>query len=179
MYKNRKLAEADYFLGQMRQVADDYDAFIYNFSAFLAAARSVMQYARDEAIGKTGGQAWYDAQVTGSQVLAFFKDIRDMNIHVRPIEPTRSVSLHLTANLIPSGSLTMTKIDSDGNVVGEFAAPSNTLPAQAARRPAVVQYRYSLQEWSGSDDLLTLSQTYLDAVRQFVSAGVACGFVTG
>lgn len=51
-----KLAEARYFYSRMRKEVDDREAFTCNLSAFLAAARSVLQYALKEAKTKTGGQ---------------------------------------------------------------------------------------------------------------------------
>jgi hypothetical protein len=46
MYEEQKIAEAQYFLEQMESTKDDEKAFQYNLSAFLAASRSVLLYAK-------------------------------------------------------------------------------------------------------------------------------------
>ncbi len=64
MYERDKIIEAEYFYTRMKQEQKDRDAFRYNLSAFLSAARSVLQYALKEAETRTGGQQWYDNQVS-------------------------------------------------------------------------------------------------------------------
>jgi hypothetical protein len=46
----------------------------------LSAARSVVQYAGEEAGRQAGGQAWYDGYMATSKVLKFFKDRHDVNV---------------------------------------------------------------------------------------------------
>jgi hypothetical protein len=48
-----KLAEAEYFYGRMQAERYNDAAFLHNLSAFLAAARSVLQYALKEAKAKS------------------------------------------------------------------------------------------------------------------------------
>ena len=48
--------------------------FQYELSAFLSAARSILQYSLKEAQHKSGGQKWYDDYIAGSAILVFFKD---------------------------------------------------------------------------------------------------------
>ena len=55
MYEQEKLGEANYFYSRMLSEAVDRDAFIFNLSAFLSSARSVLQYAFKEAQTKSGG----------------------------------------------------------------------------------------------------------------------------
>lgn len=93
MNEKRKLVEARFFLGKMRQARALPDEFEHYLSAFLSAARSVLQYALEEAKTKPGGQAWYDGQVSGDSSLRFFKDKRDVNIHVRPLGVMQQVTL--------------------------------------------------------------------------------------
>jgi hypothetical protein len=63
MHEARKLKETWFFLGEMNTRGHDSSAFIHLLSGFLSAARSVAQYAHAEAATKSGGQAWYDAEV--------------------------------------------------------------------------------------------------------------------
>ena len=63
MHEQAKINEAEYFLAQMTALVDHGAASKYELNAFLAAARSSLQYALKEAKPKTSGQAWYNAQV--------------------------------------------------------------------------------------------------------------------
>ena len=92
MHEQHKLDEAQYFLDRLGQLPEP-DSFRYELSAFLSAARSALQYALEEAKTKPGGQAWYDAQVSGKTLVKFFRDKRDISIHRQPVVPTTSASV--------------------------------------------------------------------------------------
>src|SRR5438477_12783348 len=81
MHEEPKLREGAYFLLQMRSFLQDPEVFRYNLSAFLSAARSVVQYALKEARTKPGGQRWYDGFVEHDKLIRFFASRRDANIH--------------------------------------------------------------------------------------------------
>jgi hypothetical protein len=96
--KTQKLAEAKYFYDRMVEVQNtvvshNREYFIYNFSAFLSASRSVLQYMLEEIeqkkdpIQQLEARQWYDKKMAASPRLKFFKDKRDINIHVSPIKP--------------------------------------------------------------------------------------------
>ncbi len=57
VHEATKIREAEYFLGQMLCTQNQLQHFTYNLSAFLSAARSVLQYALAEAKTKPNGQA--------------------------------------------------------------------------------------------------------------------------
>ena len=69
MNERYKIGEAKYFLARMEKSALDPVAFHYNYSAFLSAARSVTQYAREESSSK-GRKQWYDETVSGNDALS-------------------------------------------------------------------------------------------------------------
>ncbi len=56
MYEKDKIIEAEYFYSRMSQEQNDRDAFRHNLSAFLSAARSVLQYALKEAETNTNSK---------------------------------------------------------------------------------------------------------------------------
>jgi hypothetical protein len=70
MNERYKIGEARFFLGRMEESIGNREAFRYYLSAFLAAAQSVLQYAREESKSK-GGQQWYDKTITGNVVLSY------------------------------------------------------------------------------------------------------------
>ena len=178
MNERDKLDEAQYFYGQMLDSLSDVRVFRYNFSAFLTAARSAMQYALCEAT-KAGHQDWYDDQVATSLILKFFKSLRDANIHVKPPGLCKSVTVHAAGAVAFAGHLTMQHLDPEGNPVGRPASANGQAPIRLEPKPAQVEHGYTLQEWSGKEDLPSLCRAYLDEVTRFVEAGIAKGYITG
>ncbi len=69
MNEQYKIDEAKFFLAKMKRSVHDRKAFRYYMSAFLTAARSVIQYAREESRSK-GRQQWYDETIAGYEVLS-------------------------------------------------------------------------------------------------------------
>jgi len=69
MNERYKIGEAKFFLARMEESLNDREAFRYFLSAFLTAARSVNQYAREEARSK-GRQQWYEETIAGNDVLS-------------------------------------------------------------------------------------------------------------
>lgn len=63
MHERSKLGEARHFLERMYAERGNFPAFTRELGAFVAAARSVLQYALEEAKLKQGGQRWYNAAV--------------------------------------------------------------------------------------------------------------------
>ena len=68
MNEQYKIGEAKFFLTRMEESLHDREAFRYYMSAFLTAARSVIQYAREET-RSNGRQKWYDETIAGYEVL--------------------------------------------------------------------------------------------------------------
>src|SRR5262249_22661127 len=83
--KWQKVSEAEYFLGRMTETIEDRKAYEHNLSAFLASSRSVLQYALKEAEYAAGGAQWYNSWMTTKPVIAYFRDKRNVSIHVRPV----------------------------------------------------------------------------------------------
>lgn len=70
MNERYKIGEARFFLARMEESISDRVAFRYYLSAFLSAARSVTQYAREESRSK-GKPKWYEEAVAKSDVLSY------------------------------------------------------------------------------------------------------------
>lgn len=175
-----KLAEADYFLGRMQAVANEPVAFKYELSAFLAAARSVLQYACAESKdsnASAASKAWYDGQVTGKAVVRFFKDKRDISIHHTPIVPRTdaSIAVHDVARV--SETVSIQVVHEDGTVEPLRTFTSEPVPPVEPPAPTVT-YTHYFSDWPGSEDILTLCAAYLSELRAIVADGVAKGFLT-
>lgn len=179
MNEMTKIAEAQYFYNRMLAEFNNRENFTHNLSAFLSAARSVLQYALEEARTKTGGQQWYDGCISCSPILAFFKDKRDINIHREPVKPVQHTKITATATLHISASVQVVHRDKDGNVLYE-SPPEITKPKpRKSEPPTVVETEYRFKDWSGDEDLLTLSELYLDELRKVVKDGMHRSFISG
>jgi hypothetical protein len=179
MYENSKLAEATYFYSQMSADFNDRERFTYNLSAFLSSARSVLQYALEEAKTKSSGQQWYDNHMAGSSVLSFFKDKRDINIHFEPVKPVQHISVTATATVYLSASVSVTHTDAGGNILYQSPPETRKPELKKSDTPAVVTSRYVFTDWTGSEDVMALSQMYLDELQRVVKDGIHKGFLTG
>lgn len=176
MHEAEKLDEAKHFLSRMAVSIDNPNTFRFGLSAFLSAARSVLQYALKEAKTK-GGEAWYQAQVTNNEVIRFFKDKRDTSIHVEPIVPTTNANVAITDCGQASECLSIMKVDEEGNTIREVTSKSPP-PSAVPVTPPSISYCYTFSDWVGTEDVLDLSSKYLAALETVVMDGLANGFLT-
>ncbi|HHT9119823.1 MAG TPA: hypothetical protein ACFYD3_04665 [Candidatus Hypogeohydataceae bacterium YC41] len=179
MYEIEKIKEAEYFYNRMiKKAQEDSDAFKYNLSAFLAAARSVLQFAQKEVQNKPEGQRWYES-VVKNEVVSFFKNKRNINIHKEPVKVLKdthiscqpvSLSLSLSASIIIR--------DKDGNIT--YGSKSKPEPPKIKKeeKPTEVTYRYRFDDWAGIEDVPTLCCRYLDELRTIVADGQKKGFLS-
>jgi hypothetical protein len=181
MHENSKLAEAQYFYSQMVANFNDRERFNCNLSAFLSSARSVLQYASEEAEAKakSGGLKWLDSHMAGSPVLSFFRCKRNINIHHEPVKPAQHTNVTATETVHVSESISVTHRDASGKIL--YQSPPE-IPKPKLRKsdtPAVITSRYVFADWAGSEDVMTLSQMYLDELQRVVKDGIHKGFLTG
>jgi hypothetical protein len=189
MHEADKIKEAAYFLTLLHAKQNEPDEFPHLLSAFLAAARSVTQYALKEAdttpksSPPSAGKQWYDQQISSPvyAVLAFMRDERNKDIHVRPVSPRKVISVEVTTTLYISGSADyrVNYVDSDGNPV-DFTSVAATEPLipRAEYVPADPSYRYEFHDWSGPDDVLSLCNSSYNQLLAFVNDGQQRGFLT-
>ncbi len=177
MHEQHKIDEARYFMRQLRDSVNERDPFNYNLSAFLAAARSALQYAHKEVANKPNGQAWYNGQVSAKPVVKFFKDKRDVNIHANPIKPSAKISVSVTDQIFISDSFSATIHRKDSTTETVVSQPSPPPPPPKEVKSSV-EYEYFFQDWSGSEDAITLCEQYVNEVQAIVADGLATGFLT-
>ena len=171
MYEYAKLEEARYFLDKIQHAETEQD-FVFNFSALLNAARSVVQYALEEHNTTPGGRlaldatfnTWYQAHL--NEELRLLKAIRDENIHVRPTSPTT-----ITAHVDMVMMVTFTRPG------GSATAPAHTptLPSMTKVTGATVDVVRHVPSWQHSDDIVDVAQRIVAAVDTFVLEGVRDG----
>lgn len=177
MYEQEKLDEANYFYSRMLSEIADRNAFIFNLSAFLSSARSVLQYALKEAQTKTDGHKWYDNKIRASTVLSFFKDKRDINIHSEPVRARQLTTIAMRSTLHLSSSLSIRVFDAEGKLKSEFKEEPKPVPKPADSVPRITQ-RFTFPDWSGNEDIFGLGKLYLDELARVVQDGLSKGFLT-
>jgi hypothetical protein len=172
MNESTKIEEAKHFLKRMREESQSpTENFRYELSAFLSAARTVFQYAFNEAKAKPGGEVWYSAQIAANRYFQFFRDERNENIHKVPVIPQQNTSITPgTHQLTITGSRPIVE-RSDENKTPETLGPTNesrleTQPLSSG----TTSYNYKFISWTGPEDVISLAQKYLDDLDQFVIA---------
>jgi len=117
--------------------------------------------------------------MSGSQVLAFFKDLRDVNVHVEPVKVLTNINLEITERLHIVDSLRIEMSDAAGNLI--YDPPVETEASQGPTAPnssSKIYIRYKFIDWPGPEDVLTICQTYLDELERFVADGQSKGILT-
>lgn len=181
MNETEKIEEARYFYSQMLASEGDRFAFRNNVSAFLTAARSVLQFALEEAKTRLNGQAWYERQVTGKQIVSFFKDRRDFNIHREPLKVRKDVQVTIEEGFQLHMSVGAVVVRAGAEEPAEAPAASITkeVKADIPQPPKVsVTETYRFFEWNGPEDLRTLCRQYLSELEKIVIDGQKQGFLT-
>lgn len=176
MYEELKLKEAVYFYSGMVSGTDNHQSLVHELSAFLSAARSVLQYAREEATTR-GGQQWYDNHMISSKVLAFFKDKRDISVHTQPVQVNQHISIQLTCIMPPSPSLRIEVFDQTGQLIDEYSSKPSE-PPPAPESPSKVTHGFIFPDWPGNEDVLQLCHLYLNELQRVVEDGQNNGFLT-
>jgi len=177
MYEESKLDEARYFYSRIVSETDNRQNLIFDLSAFLSAARSVLQYAFEEARNKPSGQQWYDNQMASSAVLTFFKDKRDINVHIQPIQVGQHTSIQLTDVVHISESIHIKKFDQNGKLIGEYSSEPSQ-PSPMSDIPPIVSHRFTFPDWYGNEEVLELCNLYLEQLERVVADGQSKGFLT-
>ncbi len=175
--KYRKMREAQYFLGGMVATEPDCEEFVHNLSAFLSAARSIIQYAYANVKDDPRAKRWYDSECGLFRSLKFFKGKRDMNIHTEPVTVARTVVQQADEVIQLSDHLVVTVTDENGHVIVRREA--GTGPEAGLLKPpsAPPEYRHYFDDWPLAEDAVTLCTYYLQDIVGMVREGEAKGLL--
>ena len=179
MSKKAKIKEAEYFLARMKEEHDNRESFDFNLSAFLSAARSVLQYAGKEAKAKKGGQQWHDNWISASPILKFFKCKRNINIHDEPVKPSAHFHDTITDTVYISGSISIVHKDKDGKIISEYSSEPPKVKPKKPETSIEQKVMYKLSDWTGDEDVLTLCKKYIQELEKVVKNGMSKEFITG
>ena len=142
-----KLLEAKYFLERMIEKQIDRDAFKYNLSAFLAAARSVTSFMQTE-FGKVSGfKEWYAKKRTEMQsdeTMKLLNNKRVMTIHQQPVSPLAQVSVNICERVPISDSLSIVVTRADRTVERRESEP--TPPPAPVKTEVTTEWQWYFEE---------------------------------
>jgi hypothetical protein len=176
------------------------------FSSFLSHARSVLQYAHKEAGAKTMTSV-YDRFLSGSPILRFFRDLRDVDIHESTLGAQQEINI--SAPLVNYDPLTRRatsapvsvfveslddldkppKGNQDINIITRITQRIEVTPelitqfetegrADLAGAARRGEPLYELLECGGEKDLFRLCDNCLEQLDRFVEFGIKEGFIT-
>lgn len=178
MNEDYKMGEAEFFFRKMVVAVETPEHFNYYLSAFLTAARSVLQYALKEAKMKQGGQGWYDGIVLSYQAIAFLKDKRDVSVHAQPVVAQTAIAIEDIVH-VGIGEAVEVHIFQEGKLVGHHKSESSPAELPAQREPSTRQFSYHFKDLAGSDDdVLKLCRRYLDEIKTVLADGRRREFIS-
>lgn len=175
--ERRKLSEAKYFLKGMTRAGRDYDDFSCEASAFLTSARSTLQYLFERTKKNHALRIWYDQQISSRPVLKFFKDKRDMNIHVQPVTPQKEIRVQVLDNISLHDSVRGELRDLEGKLIQFSDSPPAPPPPVPRPRETEVSCFYRFPDWQGKEDVLELCNRYLAEVEDIVQHAEQSGWL--
>lgn len=171
---NKKLSEAQYFFEQMKILIEqgNEEYLNYNLSAFTTAARSILQYARESANQKRK-LGVYNNHVGGNEVLRFFKDKRDFNIHTKPVTHDKLATTDLYSSLIvrTKESIKIELIKNEEVIEGNMYNPINCDDMHFKENnleSPITTINYVFNDWEGTENMLELIELYLSILEKFI-----------
>jgi hypothetical protein len=167
-----KLAEADFFLGQMRRLQDDAEPFKYSLNAFVSAARSATLVKQTEYGARPGFKEWWtkkQAELRADLDMVMFNEKRRITIHKSSLKLRAAHRVEMTAAIQPIGSLEMTVIRADGRSIK--VSPRHRFRRRLRMLPRL-RPTYKVATWFFDDvpdrDLMSLSESHLAKLRAIV-----------
>jgi hypothetical protein len=197
MNEKMKLGEANYFLLRMVEEYESVQNFLYNLSAFLSAARSVLQYTFNEVDPKENPNAkprakdWYEQSISGNPVLQFFRCKRNINIHREPVPIRKDIEIAVMETLGLSESLSVNITRVDGSEEGKSISVAGEPKPKKLETSVTSRSTYRFDDWSeycrskklkdftGSEDVLTLCEKYIQELNIMVDEGIRERFIKG
>ena len=156
-----KLLESKYFLERMTETQSDRDAFKYNLSAILAAARSVTAIMQKEFDKVSGFKDWYEetqAKMQNDDAIKLLKDKRDITIHQQPVRPHAHVNVSITEHIAFSDSVSIVITRADGTVERRESEP--TPSPVPAKTETITEWRWYFDELP-EKDVVTICKEHI------------------
>jgi hypothetical protein len=173
---DEKINESNYFLKRMKQTQKQPKIFQYYLSAFLSSSRSALQYLLEQVKTQKGGQKWYDEKMTQSQLLSYFKNKRDTNIHRETIKTSKDVQIVFLETLKVTESFSVVIRDALSNIVGKFSN-KNAAENTSEEKVSKIFHIYRFLDWNGNEDIITLTNDYMKILLTTVKEAKKLGLI--
>lgn len=147
-----KLLEAKYFFERMKEKQSDRDAFKYNLSAFLAAARSVTLIMEKEFDKAPGFKEWYAekrAKMQSDETMRLLNDKRVMTIHQQPVRPHAHVNVGTSEHIAISESVSVVLTHAGGTIKRRESEPP--APPVPTETEVTMEWRWYFDELPEKD----------------------------
>lgn len=177
MHEKMKYEVASFFYSKMRETPGGKE-FRYYLSAFLSAARSIFQYSIKEGKSKPGWRKWYEDKMN-SEVMKYFRNKRNSNIHTTPLPQNIMLVINETLNIAESTSTPRRDKDKQTLKLEGEMKKNNQSNNENENKSPTVDIIHSLGDWKGTEDVLTLSEKYLVELKKYIEEGVNKGFFSG
>jgi len=164
-----KLLEAKYFLERMMEKQSDRDAFKYNLSAFLAAARSATLIMQREFDKVSGFKEWYaekQAKMQSDKAMKLLNDKRVMTIHQQLVRPRAHVNVCISEHVTVSESISIVVTRADGTV--ERRESESMPPSAPARTEVTTEWRWYFDELP-EKDVVTVCEEHIVKLETLVA----------
>jgi hypothetical protein len=163
-----KLLEAKFFLERMIEKESERDAFKFNLSAFLSAARSVTLIMQTEFDKVPGFKEWYADKQTKMQddtEMKLLNNKRVMTIHQKPVRPSAQINATLTEQIVFSDSASIVVTHANGTVEQQESEPEpKRVPAKSE---ATVEWRWYFEELP-EKDVVTICNKHIGKLAVLV-----------
>jgi hypothetical protein len=163
-----KLLEAKYFLERMKEKKSDRDAFKYNLSAFLSAARSVTFVMQNEFDKVPGFKEWYTEKQAKMQSdeSKLLNDKRVMTIHIQLVQPHAHVMVTVEERISISDSVSVTIIRADSTIERGESEPMP--PPAPTKTNTTTEWKWYFDELPNKD-VVTVCEEHIVKLETLVA----------
>ncbi|RDV27666.1 hypothetical protein [Lysinibacillus capsici] len=153
-----KLDEAKYNLKNMEnsQATGTKQEFTYAFSSFLTSIRIVTQYALEHK------KQAYDSLISNLKYKGVFTDLRNENIHAKPVRTSNAGQNFLTV------SITVSNGESEADTLEEDEDTEEIGPFSKNEYYYIFEGQFDTPEYRDKT-LVALASLYVDEVEKFIS----------
>jgi len=166
---SEKLNEAKYFLECMKMKQSDRDAFKYNLSAFLSAARSLTLVMQKEFKHVSGFEEWYAKKrvnMRSDNSMKLLNDKRVMTIHKQPVRPHAHININISEQVSISESISVVITHANGTVEKREKKP--ILPPTTAKTKVKTEWRWYFNELL-EKDVITVCEEHVVKLENLVA----------
>ena len=170
-----KLQEARYFLQRMENEQADRDAFKYNLSAFLSAARSVTFYMQKKFARVSDFEEWYATEQEAMRhdpVMPFFLNARNRTLHQEYVPTRARIRVDLDDSVGVSDSVGVVVRRADGTLARwDVEKQQREQPAEPTPSKTSSEWKWFFQDppsGAKEKDVMPLCAGYVSALGALV-----------